>query len=105
MATTKLTMQTVSSSLTNFSVEELLTLNRHLCQIIKQRNTIKRMEATIGFVVGDKVSFTDSKRGGLKRVCKVDKVKRVMIALTEITGSAEPGKKWNAPGNMLTKVA
>lgn len=103
MATTKVTLQSVASSLTSLSVPELLSLNKQLIQIVKQRQQITRMQAVVGFVVGEKVTFTDS-RAGVKRTCRVDKVKRVMIALTELPGSAEPGKRWNAPGTMLTKV-
>lgn len=100
----KATLQTVSQSLNDLSTPDLLALNKFLCQIVKQRQQITRMNAVVGFMVGDKVSFVDS-RNGIKRVCRVEKVKRVMIALTELPGSAEPGKRWNAPGTMLTKVS
>lgn len=103
MATSKITLQSVASSLNSLSTEDLRTLNRHLIQIVKARSQATRMQAVVGFMVGDKVSFVDS-RAQMKRTCRIDKVKRVMIALTELPGSAEPGKRWNAPGTMLTKV-
>lgn len=99
----KTTINTIASQLNSFSTDELLNLNRYLCSIIKQRNTVKRMEATVGFMVGDKVEFTDT-RNRMVRKCIVEKVKRVMIAVKELPGSAEPGKRWNAAATILRKI-
>ena len=97
------TLQSVASQLDLLSSDDLLALNKYLCSIVKERNTMKRMQATIGFKVGDKVEFTDSRRG-ITRKCIVNKVKRVMIAVTELAGSAEPGKRWNASATILRKI-
>jgi hypothetical protein len=96
-------LQSIASQLDLLSSEDLLTLNKYLCSIVKERNTVKRMQATIGFKVGDKVEFTDSRRG-VTRKCIVNKVKRVMVAVTELAGSAEPGKRWNASATILRKI-
>lgn len=103
MTKTTVTMQSVASQLDLLSSEDLLTLNKYLCSIVKQRNSVKRMQATIGFKVGDKVEFTDS-RNRVTRKCVVNKVKRVMVAVTELAGSAEPGKRWNASATILRKI-
>lgn len=99
----KPTLNSIGSQLDLLSTEDLLTLNKYLCSIVKQRQTVKRMQATIGFRVGDKVEFTDSRRG-VTRKCIVNKVKRVMVAVTELAGSAEPGKRWNAAATILRKI-
>lgn len=101
--TTQTKVQKIATQLHDLTSEELLTLNKYLCSIVKERNTVKRMQATIGFKVGDKVQFTDS-RSGTTRSCVVDKIKRVMIAVTETSTSARPGLRWNVAANLLKKV-
>jgi hypothetical protein len=96
-------VQSIAAQLQSLSSDELLVLNKYLCSIVKERNAMKRMQATIGFKVGDKVEFTDPRRG-VTRKCIVNKVKRVMIAVTELAGSAEPGKRWNAAATILRKI-
>jgi len=99
----KLTMQQVATAFDFFSSDELLTLNRHLVALVKQRNAIKRMQATMAFKVGDKVQFKNSKTGKT-HLCQVNKVKRVMVNVTELPGSVSPGMRWNVGSTLLSKV-
>jgi len=100
--TTKVTLEQVASTLIGFSNEELLRLNKQLCQIIKHRNTVRRMEATVSFAVGDKVTFND--KMGQTRVGTVNKVKRVNISVIEAPTSIQPGLRWNVAGSFLRKA-
>lgn len=98
----KLTISDISNSFNIFSTEELLMLNKHLVQIVKNRNVVKRMEATIAFNIGDKVEFTNPRDNKIRK-CAVEKVKRVNILCRELPGSAMPGYRWNIPASLLRK--
>ncbi len=94
---TKTTLQTVAASLNSLSSQDLILLNKQLIQIVKQRQNIEKMKASISFCVGDKVSWF-SPRNHRNMTGEVKKVKRVNILV-----STEQGL-WNVSANLLKKV-
>ncbi len=99
----EISFQTISNTLNSLSTDNLISLNKNLVNIIKQRRKVKYSIDLNKFKIGDKVSFRDS-RQNLLRNCVITKINRITISLTELPTSSVPGKQWRAPGSMLTKI-
>lgn len=93
----KASLQSIMSTLNDLTTDELMSLNRFLIQVVKQRRSFNQMHAAIAFRVGDKVQWT-STRTGQTMTGVVKKVKRVNILVDTSHGL------WNVTSTLLKKA-
>lgn len=89
------TISEVINAIGKIQSEDLLKLNRIICEEIKQRNRMKNAIAKANFVVGDSVHFIHSSTGQ-KIEGKISKIKQKNILIN----SAVHGN-WNVPASRV----
>lgn len=87
---------TVATSLDGMTKDELLALNKRICERIREINSFEKARAIRGIVVGDKMFFIHK---GQRVNCIVEKVLRTNV---DVTADPWPWNvKWRVAANLL----
>lgn len=89
------TVSDIINAVGKIQSEDLMKLNRIICEEIKQRNRMKNAIAKANFVVGDSVYFIHSSTGQ-KIEGKISKIKQKNILI-----NAAGLGNWNVPASRV----